>query len=247
MTAMLRACCVTFIALVVIATVRTERSHAQSDVSRVSGTVVDPLGNPAQQLFVTLAGGAPDREQSTRTDDRGQFSFSNVPAGDYWLVTPATDVLRNNEVAVSAGSELRLDVQLQQDETVIELAICRDCRSDAAVPRRRGAQQPRDELSAAVMSAAEPKEGWEQFNQRTFAYPAELKTAGVRGTVVIQGTVDAEGATRDIVVVSSSDERLTSPALRTVSPLRWTPAMIHSKPVDSPLRVTMEYSLRGIQ
>lgn len=68
-----------------------------------------------------------------------------------------------------------------------------------------------------------------------------------RGTVVIQGMVDAEGATRDIVIVSSSDERLTSHALRTVSPLRWTPAMIHAKPVDSPLRVTLEYRLRGIQ
>ena len=243
---MLKACCVAFLALVVIAAVPSERSHAQSDFGRVFGTVVDPFGKPAEQMSVTLAGSAPDREQSTRTDDRGRFSFSNVPAGNYWLVTPATDVLRNNEVAVSAGAELRLDVQLQQDQTVIELAICRDCRSDAAAPRR-ALQQPRDDLSAAVMSAAEPEEGWERFNQRTFAYPAELRTAGVRGTVVIQGTVDAEGATRDIVVVSSSDERLTSHALRTISPLRWTPAMIHSTPVDSPLRVTMEYSLRGFQ
>jgi len=243
---MLKACGVVFLALAVIATVCTERSHAQSDSGRVSGTVVDPFGNPAEQLFVTLAGSAPDREQSTRTDDRGQFSFSNVPAGNYWLVTPATDVLRNNEVAVSAGSETRLDVQLQQDQIVIELAICRDCRSDAAA-LRRALQPPRDELSAAVMSAAEPEESWERFNQRTFAYPAELRPAGVGGTVVIHGTVDAEGATRDIVVVSSSDERLTGHALRTVAPLRWTPATIHSKPVDSPFRVTMEYSLRGIQ
>ena len=97
------------------------------------------------------------------------------------------------------------------------------------------------------MSAAEPEEGWDRFNQRTFAYPAELRTTGVRGTVVIQGTIDAEGATHDIVVVSSSDERLTSHALRTVSSFRWTPAMSHSMPVESPLRVTMEYSLRGIQ
>jgi hypothetical protein len=88
-------------------------------------------------------------------------------------------------------------VQLQQDETIIEIAICRDCPSDAAP--RRAVQQPRDELSAAVMSAAAPEEGWERFNQRTFAYPVELRTARVRGTVVIQGTVDAQGATRDIV------------------------------------------------
>jgi hypothetical protein len=66
---------------------------AAAEAATVSGQLVHSSDNtPAAGITVTLANGG-GRSQPVKSDEKGSYSFSNIPAGQYYLevwVNPTT-------------------------------------------------------------------------------------------------------------------------------------------------------------
>jgi TonB family protein len=62
-------------------------------------------------------------------------------------------------------------------------------------------------------------------------YPAQLRNEGIGGTVGVRFTVQTDGRTRDIEVVSASDFRFAAPGVAVVRTMRFTPGMVAGEPV----------------
>lgn len=74
-------------------------------------------------------------------------------------------------------------------------------------------------------------------------YPAELRAAGIHGSVVIAGTVPKEGGTlRNARVIRSDDARLEPLALDAVSRWIWRPGLQDGQPVDVEFSTTVTFS-----
>ena len=104
---------------------------------------------------------------------------------------------------------------------------------------------PGDAGSHAIVSAAQPAEGWDAFNQRPLAYPPALRILKSEGTVDIEGTITAAGISSDLRVASSDDAALNDAALSLVQSQRWQPARVRTTPVSVPLHATVEFIVNG--
>jgi len=60
-------------------------ASAQTDLSALSGTVVDPSGKPVPGAAVTLKNRATQLERTALTGEQGRFVFSLLPPGSYTL------------------------------------------------------------------------------------------------------------------------------------------------------------------
>jgi len=78
MRRILAAACVMF--AVLIAAVNAQTSH-------LSGTVRDTSASLLPGVTVTVSGPALDKEKTTTTDHRGEFTFKNLPPDDAYVVT----------------------------------------------------------------------------------------------------------------------------------------------------------------
>jgi TonB family protein len=61
-------------------------------------------------------------------------------------------------------------------------------------------------------------------------YPEEAKLNKIQGTVVLRGTIDRQGAVRELAVVSSPNVALSQAALDAVYTWRYTPVVIDEEP-----------------
>src|ERR1700677_2526624 len=76
-----------------------------ADVGDVRGVVHDSQHVPIAQAQVALKASASEWVQTTTTDSRGEFVFTTVPLGDYFLtVTHADFAAASQVVAVTSGS-----------------------------------------------------------------------------------------------------------------------------------------------
>ena len=72
------AVCVMFAAVV---------ASVNAQTSQLSGTVRDKSAARLPWVTVTVSGPALDKDQTTTTDHRGEFTFKNLPPDDAYVVT----------------------------------------------------------------------------------------------------------------------------------------------------------------
>lgn len=95
-----------------------------------------------------------------------------------------------------------------------------------AYPFGPGTEHP----AASIVHAFPPK------------YPREWADAGDTGQVVVMVQVSAAGKVSAEVEKSSRSRRLDTLAVETISQWKFRPAVVDGKPVDSALRIPMEFS-----
>ena len=74
-------------------------------------------------------------------------------------------------------------------------------------------------------------------------YPQDLWDAMIEGSVVLEGRVGADGLPTDVKSVAPVHPGLAKAAIETVSQWRFEPARLRDKPVESPLRMTINFRL----
>jgi TonB family protein len=137
---------------------------------------------------------------------------------------------------------------MELDDTAVLIRVCRECKpAEYRLPDaiKHEFTTQRDEMSAAILRRAEPVDGWDDFNERPFRYPAAMKNSKLEGSVEIRGVIGIDGSTINLEVSSSTDARLTDAAVEYARQLRWLPARLRSTPVQVPLHVTVEFSIYG--
>jgi beta-lactamase regulating signal transducer with metallopeptidase domain len=242
----------------------TAISSAATGTAALSGMVLDPLGNPVSNTPITLVGRGVDVVQPSATDADGGYRFDHLPAGQYSVRTPITDSILPMSVTLAAGEQRSVTIDLGVDDVAVNLRVCADCRSEAA-PAAPAASAAPGIPDRPAIAGAEPVDGWDAFNARSFPYPPALESSGMQGTVLVEARVTSTGAvagahamgmnmTLDAqrgrvrgttCTTAECVTRFANAAVLLVEQQRWRPATVHGTPVDVPLHVTVEYTLTG--
>jgi periplasmic protein TonB len=73
-------------------------------------------------------------------------------------------------------------------------------------------------------------------------YPVLAKQSGIEGAVVVEALVTASGQVKDLRV-ASGNSLLAAAALRAVRQWRYRPTRLNGKPVEVPIRITLDFEL----
>lgn len=77
-------------------------------------------------------------------------------------------------------------------------------------------------------------------------YPEEAKNKGLEGKVYISFVVSKTGDVEDVEIAKSVDPLLDNEAVRIVQNMpKWKPGTTRGKPVDCPLTIPIEFSLKN--
>ena len=121
--------------LLTLATVQTARAEDKKETGKITGTVVDKDGKPAvgAEVFVFHPMGKAKKESkpeekaekpakgekpvsvvpSVKTDDKGEFTFNDVPVGDYTVTAKLRGSGTGKEnVTVTAGETAKVEIKL---------------------------------------------------------------------------------------------------------------------------------------
>lgn len=95
----------------------------QAQVNGISGKVVDPIGSPIKKASISLISAKQVSIAKTESSDDGQFSFSNIPNGNYVLEVSQANFGTKRFVAEVSESgkeiELKLEINSFTDEVTI--------------------------------------------------------------------------------------------------------------------------------
>jgi TonB family protein len=222
---------------------------AQQPWGTLTGTVYDPLGAPVEGMLISIENGpfGSGVADEMPTDKAGQYRFEKLPPGVYTILVPI-EFAPVIEVSVDAGQVIRRDIRMQIEEVIGTFSVCVDC---AAVPRYtppdslvKEFASDRESAQKQSVTIAEPVVGWESYEPDVRVTDA-IRERGLTGTVVLEASVEADGAVKNVTVVSSPHPELSAVAVAALQRERWNAATVRGMPVAAPLRLTIEFVQRA--
>src|SRR3954470_7274058 len=110
--------------LLVVFTLATG-AFTQTATSSLRGTVMDPKGGVIPGATVTLKNPAQGTTRDTKTDDRGEYQFQQVPPATYDVTATAANVgtitQKGVKLLVATPATLDLTVKLSGASTTVEV------------------------------------------------------------------------------------------------------------------------------
>jgi hypothetical protein len=136
---------------IVAASDKAPDNPAQAHTS-IDGTVTDKSGAVLPGAAVTVSNGA-GFTQSATTNDRGEYSFTDLPAGTYSVTisAPAFKDFRTEGMALSADQNIPLDAVLEPAGTSTSVNVEGQKLPASAI--RLGRMKPRSGLPGAFVTA----------------------------------------------------------------------------------------------
>lgn len=229
-------------AVCVLAPLSSLRAPAQiARDAAVRGTVEDAEGRPMERAMVEVrqVGVADLAREVVLTDATGSFRLDGVPEGTY-VVTVSKEgfsTVQLSMMKVSGTVAARLRVQMQPAGEIQRppapppppLALMSKMEPVAS-PRRisvGGAVQ-----AMQLVSKVQP------------VYPAECKSAGIEGTVILRVVIDGEGAVKTVERVNKMvDDRLAAAAMEAVKQWKYRPTLLNGQPVEVMADIDVNFTL----
>ena len=226
------------------------RPLAVSELGTLSLAVYDPLGEPAADVllvFEQAAFQAGTLFGDGRTDGSGTYRV-RLPPGKY-VFTALEDFFPPTEVTIAAGKATHRDIRMKVDAVTGAFTVCVDCPSAAApvMPPSIAEELRRDREAAAtqVVAPAEPAGGWEHYTPTVPPLLAQRDIPG--GIVVVKGRIATNGRLLDVTIVSAGQADLADAVRAAIQSERWQPARVRGVPIETPLRLTINYVRQGSQ
>lgn len=225
---------------------KPSRASAPVSGNNLIVTVLDPLGQVAADVPLLLEN-APFQVPFVGegvTDRNGQYQL-RVPAGRYILTAPI-EFFPAVEIRVPAGEVVEHTARMEIEATTGTFTVCIDCSgSTLYTPPASIVEEFRSDRKAPLnqlVSGAEPDVGWEFYQPQAPEALRRLGAAAPRGTVIVEGRITTDGRVSDVRTVSATHPVLASAATATVGETRWRPARVRGTAVETPLRITFEYT-----
>ncbi|MGH9366876.1 MAG: energy transducer TonB, partial [Thermoanaerobaculia bacterium] len=81
------------------------------------------------------------------------------------------------------------------------------------------------------------------ISRREAQYPVDLRRRGIEGTVVVEGSVSADGALEGVKVIRSAAPELSDTALDAFRAWRFKPALCDGTPIEAYVSATFSFDL----
>lgn len=234
---------------------------AQIQNGAVTGDVRDQDGGVIPGADVSITSQATSATVKAYTNARGQFRFENLAEGKYQVaVTISGFKTSRRTVDVRPASSVTSNFDLQIGSLVETVMVSASgvptnaARPAPAITQPRAATAPVEAPSPVRAvnapglpirvggSIMEPK----KVSDVRPVFPADAQAAGLGGTVIIEATIDTEGAVKNMQVLRGVPDApsLDQAALTAVSGWRYTPTKLNGRPVEVAMTVTISFTLR---
>ncbi len=207
------------------------KSKAQAFPFTVNGTVVDDAGNPLAGVQVQIKG----TSTGMLTDTNGAYSLGSATVIGSLLFRYLGYATQEREVK----DQKEINVEMVPDISSLGEVVV----SDYAPP-----QPPDEDDIVKNYNPARPIYGQKAFNQHVkenLIYPDAAATENIRGRVLVEFTVTAEGDLKDIKVLKGLGYGCDEEAIRLVKTgPRWQArrtGIDRSTPVDSKVKVRIRF------
>jgi TonB family protein len=197
---------------------RAVRTHSSGE-TRFSGFLQDTWGKGLPNFTVMLSSYNTQATLWTVTDTTGSFEFASLAAGEYSMEAfgPVQELYE----------DLRIPITLQADESLQQHVGVRQLGNFQQRPDLYGPGDPRERLKALRQNGPGAPTFWrcqDVGSQVQPEYPAALRAADVKGSVVIQANVDPNGKLVRLRIMSSNiNPELARAAVRAVAQWKFTP------------------------
>lgn len=221
------------------------RALAAPESGTVSLVVYDPFGDAADDVLLIFEQGPHQAGLFVgegRTDSSGSYRV-RLPPGKY-VLTALVDFFPPTEVTVAAGETTHHDIRMKVEAVTGGFTVCLDCplsvTPDTAPSIAEELRRDREAAAAQLVSPAEPAGGWESYEPGVPPLLAQRHDIP-GGTVIVEGRIATNGRLLDVTIVSAAHTALAEAARAAIQDDRWRPARIRGVPIETPLRLTIDY------
>ena len=232
------------------------QSNVPEGQSSLSGTVTDPSGAVVPGVTASLHF-ASGMIRSTITNETGSFIFNPIPDGVYRLVIilPGFKTLDITNVTVSGPTlypeTIRLAIGVLAEELMVRASSAPDQISDpgecAALPPAPPPSVPTPTVVEYGRVRRIRQGGVVQramlLGQVRPIYPAEAKTAGIDGAVIMEIVIGRDGRVMQTKVISAHP-LFMSAATDAVRRWCYKPTLLNGEPVEVVSTVTMNFVIQ---
>ena len=226
---------------------------AQGGSAVLSGTVKDSTGAPAPGVTVALVNPSTAARFEVKTNDRGEFSFVPLPAGQYNFEAGLPGFRKAEASIALSGASVRRDLVLSLgtlSETVTIRGGSKESMGFASgmAPLK---PSPDPELSRAALQkdieACEPSPiGGRVRPPRKIKdvkpdYSPALQAAGVGGAVGIKATIGVDGLVKDYEVVKPVHPELDAAAVEAVKNWQFDGTLLNCSPTEVTMTVSVNF------
>lgn len=233
----------------VMAPLSSLRAPGQSaGEASVRGVVEDAEGRPVERARVEVRRfGAPRPvREVVRTDATGTFRLDGLPEGSYAVTVnkEGFGTVQISSMRVSASTPSRLRVQLQPAGDVQPMRV----PPPQPIATATGTAEAPSKLVPPLMPKQISVGGGVQSARITTkvapVYPAECKTAGIEGTVILEVVIGKDGAVQTIERVNKLvDDRLADAAIDAVKQWKYQPTLLNGEPVEVKTQIDVNFTL----
>jgi TonB family protein len=213
---------------------------SEAKTGSLTGIVVDDSGARIPKAEVKLVSRNTSFQQSVETDDTGNFSFDEVPAGRYTL-----EVTSSGMGAAVRSFQFKAEGQSPFFPFVLHPG---DVTESAVVT----AQGPANESKPTALGPHKLRIGGSVAAAKLIAgthvspeYPESARAKGIEGLVTLEATISADGVPTDIKVISSPDDSLTTAATDAVKQWRYQPTLLNGEPVEVVTTIAVDFRLQN--
>jgi TonB family protein len=209
--------------------------------------VADQLGRLVPNTLVDLSRGLSGPFAQGRTDQDGQLTIADLPAGEY-----QTSVSKPGFKRLRIGAKLepgkttnsRVTLQLGMlSETIVVSAQAGAAETGTLAPqaRRVGAAPAEDPCSqSAEGGCVTPPR---KLVEAKPIYPAGFVEAGTSGTVVIDAKILTDGSVGSLQPAQGADPDLADAAMQAIRLWQFSPVRLDGVPVEVQLQVTVKFEV----
>lgn len=212
--------------------------NSENKTGSLSGIVVDSSGARIPKADVRLVSRNNAFQKSVQSDDTGNFSFDEVPAGRYTLEVSSAGMggtFRSFEFKTE-GEPPFFPFVLHPGSLAETVAVT------AKTPQSLGDKATK--LGPRRIRVGGAVEAAKLIENRPPEYPESAKARGAQGMVVLEATIAADGTPENFKVISSPDDDLTKAALDAVIKWRYQPTLLNGDPVEVVTTVAVNFTLQ---
>jgi len=232
---------VPFLALTLLLPLAALRLTAQNLSGKVSGSIHDPSGTGVANATIIMsnhAGDTIDMITMTISDRDGNFSFKELPAGEYELkvIKRGFDPFRLLQVTLESGRDFSQSITLQIGAIAEEVEVV---PNGTAKPLPSGATGKPSRIRVGgdieaphLITKVQP------------VYPESARSASVSGTVILHAIISQDGKPLSLRVMNSQvDPDLARSAVEAVGQWRYTPTLLNGEPIEVDTSIMVNFSL----
>jgi len=217
---------------------RFAAAPAQTAPGSASGTFTDQLNNFLPGIRLTLVNEATDQRYDATTGRSGDFTFSDLPAGQYRL-NASLPGFRETSQILTVGSGMNTERNVVMAIGMVEetILVVNDGIPPAPLPsyQRRPVSLPLPQKTQGIGGNLRPPR---KLRHVSPLYPA----SGAEGVVILTAVISLDGTVTNTRPLSSPDPDLAQAATDAVNLWEFDPTLLDGVPVDTLMQVTVSFS-----